>query len=476
MCVSVGFSPPVAAVEWLEVRSPHFVVVTDAGETRGRQIALGFEEVRAALPRVMPTARTEAGRRILILAARDEAGLRELIPHYWEEEGSVRPAGVFVPARERLFVALRADQVDPGAYHVLYHEYLHALLDLSFQALPVWLNEGLAEFYAGAEISKDRIRVGVPHASHVSTLRARSFIPLEVLLEADGDSPLYRERRHAGLFYAQSWALTHFLYLGEDGGYGAAIDEYLRRWLGGESSTAAARAAFGDLEVLDKKVRAYMQRLRFGLGTTRPGVEIDADTFRVRSLSTAEALAARGSFAAWTGRKEAALTMLAEALRLDPDLADAHLSLAFLELTAGRWDAAGVAVDRAVALAPGDHLVHFLSGVAGLGAGGVAARREARASFERAIRLQPDFAPAYAMAASLVKEESRASALELLERALKLEPAEPAHRLAAAEIFLEQGELDRAGRVGRLALAQSREPEARRRAEAFLERVASARR
>jgi len=42
-----------AAPTWVEVRSPHFVVVTDAGEKRSREVALRFEQIRAAFGQVI---------------------------------------------------------------------------------------------------------------------------------------------------------------------------------------------------------------------------------------------------------------------------------------------------------------------------------------------------------------------------------------------------------------------------------------
>ena len=33
--------------QWIEIKSPHFSVVTDAGEKRGRETAMRFEQMRA---------------------------------------------------------------------------------------------------------------------------------------------------------------------------------------------------------------------------------------------------------------------------------------------------------------------------------------------------------------------------------------------------------------------------------------------
>ena len=43
--------------DWLEIRSPHFRVISNAGEKRGREVALRFEDVRSLFARALPDAR-----------------------------------------------------------------------------------------------------------------------------------------------------------------------------------------------------------------------------------------------------------------------------------------------------------------------------------------------------------------------------------------------------------------------------------
>ncbi len=55
-CVaSLGSAPHAGAAEaqWIEVQSPHFSVVTDAGEKRGREVAMRFEQMRAVFSTLM---------------------------------------------------------------------------------------------------------------------------------------------------------------------------------------------------------------------------------------------------------------------------------------------------------------------------------------------------------------------------------------------------------------------------------------
>lgn len=44
-----------------------------------------------------------------------------------------------------------------GAKKVVYHEYAHTILHMNSRWLPVWLDEGTAEFYAYTRFDRDRI-------------------------------------------------------------------------------------------------------------------------------------------------------------------------------------------------------------------------------------------------------------------------------------------------------------------------------
>ena len=42
-------SPAAEPSPWLEIHSTHFTVITDAGDKKGREVALRFEQMRAVL-------------------------------------------------------------------------------------------------------------------------------------------------------------------------------------------------------------------------------------------------------------------------------------------------------------------------------------------------------------------------------------------------------------------------------------------
>ena len=98
---------------------------------------------------------------------------------------------------------------------VVYHEFVHLLVNNSVRSMPLWFNEGLAEYYATFEVQRVG-RIARPRnvqEDHVLLLRDR-FLPLESIVAVDHDSPLYNESDKTSIFYAESWALVHYLLMG----------------------------------------------------------------------------------------------------------------------------------------------------------------------------------------------------------------------------------------------------------------------
>ena len=104
------FSLPLSAAErpWIEVRSPNFVVVSNAGEKQARRTAGQFERIRNVFQSGL-NMRVDPGKPIIILAARDENTLKQLIPSFYERKGQTHPVGIFQAGEEKHFVALRLD-------------------------------------------------------------------------------------------------------------------------------------------------------------------------------------------------------------------------------------------------------------------------------------------------------------------------------------------------------------------------------
>ena len=440
---------PAAAADsrqWVLARSPGFVVVSDAGEKKARQVAHQFEQVRGLFREILQ-ARVDPGRLVIIFAVKDEDGLRELLPGFWERKGGTRPAGIFVPGRDKHLVALRLDAETANPYQVLYHEYTHLLTNLNVRWVPLWLSEGLAEFYGSSEIDEKEVRWGLVSGSHVLLLRHAPLLKLDELLAADASSPLYNEATRVGVFYAQTAVLTHYLLLGAPQRRGQ-LQELFKLLENEVEEPEALRRAFGDLRKLESELSSYVRHVSFpGIKTD---VRIDAQQIQATPLAPAEADALRGDFLARTGRAREARVLLESALRQDPELSWAHEGLGTLEWSRGRRPDALRHFTDAARLSQRNYLAQFRAGLI------EDPKAEPKADFarreqalRRALDGNPGFAPALAALARLLSEQGdrRAEAVSLAGRATALEPAAASHRVVLWQALSRAGRAEEAARI-----------------------------
>jgi tetratricopeptide (TPR) repeat protein len=482
VCLATVLTGAASAAErgprWTEVRSAHFTVYADGGVKQAREVADQFEAIRDLFHRLWPWARVDPGLPIVILAARDEAGLKALLPEFWERKGSVRPGGIFVRSPERHYIALRTDLKDVFAaweenpYQVVYHEYAHLILDLNFGRLPAWVNEGLAEFYGSTMIGRDEMNQGKPLRSHIFLLRERPHLSLETLLKVDYRSPEYNEQTRASVFYAQSWALVHYFLLGDKGAHAQAFADYVNLLRKDVPEDQAAAQAFGDLGQLGRTVDAYVRRFSFTYMRARVARAAAGPELPTREVGEAEAQALRGDFHLARGRPEIARPVLERAIEQAPDLAAAHASLAFLEMREEKREEARRRVSRAVELDSTSFLVHYLHAILNMESGQTGeSLAGVEESLHRCVRLNRDFAPGYALLAEVTASRSGdyEGALRLARRAVNLEPGVVGHRLTVGRLLVGMGKFDEAGAEGRRAVAAARSEGDRQIAQSFLD-------
>src|ERR1700729_4165004 len=137
---------------WIQISSPHFVVVTNANEKQGRRVADEFERMRSVFHAAFPKAQVDPGTPIIILAIKDENNFKALEPTAYLAKGSLKLGGLFLRTADKNYVLMRLDAEGDHPYSVIYHEYTHLLVGKSAEWMPLWMNEGLAEFYQNTEI------------------------------------------------------------------------------------------------------------------------------------------------------------------------------------------------------------------------------------------------------------------------------------------------------------------------------------
>ena len=394
---------------WVAVRSPNFTVISNAGEKEARKVADQFEQFREVFHTTFPKLRVDLGKPLIIFAVKNEDSLKVLLPAYWEQKGRMHPQGIYVPGEERHFVALQTDVQTENPYQIVYHEYTHAILNLNFRGLPVWLNEGLAEFFANSVIQDKEVEVGKASPSHLQTLQQEQLIPIDALLAAKENSPFYNEANHASMFYAESWAMVHYLMLDPEARKRQLLNTFMADSDAGGNSVEAAQKTFGDLKQFGRAMQSYARQRSFYVLKVSTTIHGDPKSYASRPLPEAELDAERALFYAHIERPKEALVAADDALKADPKLPLAYEARGFLAYSQGEFAQAKSDFLRAIALETSDYFPYYFAAEAELRNGPPSEEQlpKVTAYLEKAIAMNPQFAPAYAALASVYSARPR---------------------------------------------------------------------
>lgn len=176
---------------WLEVRTPHFDVVTNSTEKEGRRAAHQFEGMRSVFQRVFPEADLDTAEPMLVIAVEDKRALQALEPEQYHTPGQLGLIGYFLQAAEKNYILILLNATGTHPYAPIYHEYAHFVFSRLQQWMPLWLTEGIAEFYENTEILDDRVRIGKGDPYLQAVLDRHPLLPLSTLFAVDQHSPYY---------------------------------------------------------------------------------------------------------------------------------------------------------------------------------------------------------------------------------------------------------------------------------------------
>ena len=209
----LALAEPAQAATWRRLQTAHFTFVGDASEAQIRQVAEQLERFRTVMALALPNLSTVSPVPTVVVVFSSDRAFDPYKPRF--EGRRVEAAGYFQNGEDVNYIAVNAD-VGSAVADVVLHEYTHFLIGNTFGIVPVWLNEGLAEFYGTVVGSKGgrAAIIGTAPRAHVDLLRQSTFIPLGQLMTIDRASPMYNEGSRRGVFYAEAWALTHYLTLG----------------------------------------------------------------------------------------------------------------------------------------------------------------------------------------------------------------------------------------------------------------------
>ena len=431
-CILLGLGSYAFAgdASWVQIKSPHFSVVTDSGDRRGREIALHFEQMRGVFGTLMVKAKVNLPVPLQIVAFRNTKEMRQCAPLWHGKPTQV--AGLFVGGDDQTFILLDMSIENP--WQVVFHEYAHQLMNGNLPAaVDPWFEEGFAEYFSSIELDNQQAKVGKVPEQEYRVLEQSGMFKIADLFRVQQNSKTYNENGdHRDSFYAESGLVVHYLYDNQlFPKLGTYFDLVHTRKLPVED---AIQQAFGmSAAQFDKQIRAYEAsgRYKYYPIPTPPG--LDSKNFQVSSISPldAEAIVADVHLHNADYREKAAQEFQ-DVLKSDPSNATALRGMGYSYLIKEDYHNAGDFFSRAAEKIPDDPRVLYYSAVLAQRVGGLEPndQRTVRAQnqLEKVIQLDPEFADAYSVLAFVYStQEKNEQALKTMMKAVELNPRNPAY-------------------------------------------------
>jgi len=430
---------------WLEIRTPHFVVISNSSEKDARRVTRQFERMRSVFRKVFPDANLDTATPILVFAVEDRRNLQALEPEIYLRQGQVNIAGLFLHAPEQDYVLVWQNAPGLHPFAPIYHEYTHFVLNSTGDWMPVWLSEGWAEFYQNTEIADNEVRIGKADAYTVGLLAHNPLLPLTTLFTVDAHSPYYHEDDKGSMFYAESWALTHYLKTKDVQENTHRLLDYLDLVHKNVDSITAATQAFGDLQQLQSDLHKYIVSDGYTFLTMSVSTDVDESTFAVRTLTQTQVDTVRADFLAHNGRDQDARTLAEAVLRAEPNNASAHESMGYVAFRERNFEEARRSYEQALQLDPQSYLAHYYFAASAMkrsadqkklpDAAGLAT---IETSLRTAIKLSPSFAPACDVLGVFLSLRAKTSeeGHQWTQKAIQLDPSSVEFRVDDANVLI----------------------------------------
>jgi tetratricopeptide (TPR) repeat protein len=433
-----------AADSWTEARSPHFVVVSNAGEKRARDVAWQLEQIRGAIEKGWPWARVQLNRPLVAIAVKDEASMKAIAPKYWEKGSDIHPASIFGSGPDRHYITLRADvqaedREGVNPYNQAYWSYAALTLESSFDhGLPLWLTTGLGAVLSNTIVRETEIQFGRPLPWYVRELQQPGgHLRLRELIAVDRESSDYTSQLGRARYVAQCWGLMHYLLFGmhDDHARAQGDTQLTKLLLEGTPSAAALEQSFGNLDALDTAYRRYVQQGLFKYSRLQVDTAVLSKNFPTRTMSPAEAAVVRAGFFVVTGRAEEARREVSDARSADATLAGSYEIEG--ELRDRERDAEGArsAYSKAAELRSSNFYTYYrLATLASRPNMDPATLTTIQDWLTRALALNDGYGPACAFLATVLVNKPDDS-IAMARRAVILEPGSFSHRMVLARVY-----------------------------------------
>lgn len=467
---------------WTRVQSQNFTLIGNAGEKDIRQVANRLEQFRTVFGLLFPTIKLSSPVPTTVIVFKSNGSYKPF---------KVNPniTGYFQPGEDVNYITLTTEKAsEDQPFRTIFHEYVHLLIENTMgSAVPLWFNEGLAEYYSTFDIMEGdrKVILGDLVRSHVLYLREKKLLPLRLLFTVDYKSPYYNEGSKMNIFYAESWMLMHYLLQSEGQKRRPQLGRFMELVRAQMSIGIAFQQAFQTtLDSFESDFRSYVQGAKYMATSVTFEEKLDFESeMQSAPITEAEAQAYLGDLLMHTRRSNDAETYLQRALSLSPDLSMAQASLGMLRVQQNRLEDARQYLEKAVAGDSRNFLAHYYYALALSGlstseyrtVAGYAPETAAtmRVELRKAIALKPDFPESYALLGfvNVVRNEEVDETIALLKRALNISRANHRILVMLAQLHIRKEQFAEARQLLEPIARNSPSPELQQQAESMLEAV-----
>ena len=463
-----------AFAEWRRIDSPNFVVVGDVASSDLREITKRFESFREVLARVFTEKVVSTAVPTVVLVFPSDRAFTPFKPKF--NGKPVELSGLFLPRSEANYIALVRDW-DEGSMRVIFHEYAHLITSNISGSLPVWLNEGLAEFYSTFETVGDReALIGRTVPGHLHRLNETKLLTLDELLNVKHESSLYNEGDRRSVFYAQSWALTHMLLMAEPR-RSDKLRAYIASIENGMPPMDAWRGSFG-AERIDRELQNYIRRNAFNALRFQFSEKTTSFSGTAAPVSAGEAEALLAMLLAQQQRYDEALERLDRVAAPSdgpwPELVRATIGVSRQDTGGAEKALLGLpqSADWLVSYFAGTALADIVSGHDD--AGSDVSKKAARAFLETVLKTRGEIPNALVSMVSMAvrsRDPVPPDTLTLIERARSLAPGRHDYVFLHAQALARMDRLSAAAALLRSLMKVAASPSERDSAASMLRRV-----
>lgn len=480
----IAFSPVLASAkdEWLQVRSKNFFLVGNASEKDIRRVATKMEQFRETFRQLFRSINMNAPIPTNVVVFKSDSAFKPYKPRRADGKADNFIAGYFQPGEDVNYIAISTEGPDADTFGTIFHEYVHFIIDTNFgkSEVPPWFNEGLAEYYQTFEIEEDqKVKLGYPQAGHLELLRQNKLMPLETLFGIDNYS-LHQNGNHSrSIFYAQSWALIHYLVqTGKSDGLGKFLSSVLKNVPPQKAFQDAFQITYVDME---KELRKYVEQAsyRYNILTFKEKLLFDTQ-MQTMPLAEPDSQTYLADLLYHTNRADEAEPLLVSALAVNPSSSMANTTFGMVKLKQRKFEEAKAALDKALAQDQKNHVAYYqyacllsregrdeFGYVQGFPA---ATAQKMRDLLKKSIALNPEFTESYELLAfvNLVNNENHEESLAYLKKALQYQPGNQRYLLSAAQIYLRQEKFKEAEAIISKIATTADEPEIKSHADSLL--------